>query len=87
MWIQVAGLSLRSYSLVNQLVTLEGLKTTKDDKKERELAELKEELTEEDVKAVSGGLVSPTIQLWDKKMRMSRDTLPCFYQRDRGLET
>ena len=39
---------------------MEDTKNIKDDKKEKESPELKEELTEEEVKSVDGGVSTPT---------------------------
>nr|BDD45423.1 hypothetical protein 35 [bacterium] len=53
-WIQVPGVGLRSYSSVSPLDTMEDPKNTKDDKKEEQVIQ---ELSEEDVKGVSGGFM------------------------------
>ena len=49
------GVGLRRYSSFNPLGNMEDPKNTKDDKKEKVSPELKEELTEEEVKSVDGG--------------------------------
>ena len=40
---------------------MEDIKNTKDDKKEKESPELKEELTEDELKGLSGGQPSGTV--------------------------
>ena len=60
MWIQIPAVGLRSYSSVKPLATMEDSKNIKDDKKEKESPELKEELTEDQLDGVDGGVSTPT---------------------------